>query len=91
MTPISVDTHSSAMSPSSPASSIRSGAPVTPPRRRVSALVRHTAVSRPARVRGAAGSVHTISALTGRTTARQHAASQPISAPVLRARVLSKR
>lgn len=70
---------------------MRSGVPVIAPRRSVSALVRHAAVSRPDTERGEPGSVHTSSALTGTTTARQVITSQPIRVPVLRASVRSNR
>ncbi|GDY88194.1 hypothetical protein SAVCW2_73930 [Streptomyces avermitilis] len=68
---------------------MRSGVPVTVPSRSVSALLRHTAASRPDSDRGEPGSVHTSSALTGTTTARQMITSQPIRVPVLRASVRS--
>ncbi len=90
-TPTTVDTHSRAIRPSSTDSSIRSGAPVVTLSRRVSALVRHTWVSRPDSECGASGSVHTSRVLTGTTTARQHRASQPSRVAVLRASVLSNR
>ncbi|MDQ0964106.1 hypothetical protein QFZ66_007984 [Streptomyces sp. B4I13] len=88
---MSVDTYNRATRPSSTDSSMRSGAPVTAPSRRVSALTRPTAASRPVSEAGEDGSVHTITALAGTTIPRQVTASHPTSLPVLRASVLSNR
>lgn len=91
ITPTRVDTQSSATSPSTAESTRRSGVPVAAPRRSVSALIRHAAISRSERDVGDPGSVHTSSRLTGTTTARQVITSQPIRVPVERASVRSNR
>lgn len=91
ITPTRVDTHSRATSPSTAESTSRSGVPDAAPRRSVSALVRHAAVSLPDNDLGDPGSVHTSNVLTGRTTARHVITSQPIRVPVERASVRSNR
>ncbi len=87
--PTRVETYTRATSASSTDNSTRRSGPVAPPSRSVSPVRRQIATILPERDSGACGSVHTSTALAGKTTTRQPRASQPTSAEVPRANVVS--
>ncbi len=80
--PTRVDTKRRATRARATDASTYRGEPTAPPSLRVCPTLTHTAVSRPARVAGAARSDQTRTALAGTTTVRQAGAIQPMSAVV---------